>query len=246
MAGRPRRVPIAELTAGPRQLEREVAHYVGHVLRLRPGDFFVAFDPTTGLEAEVVAENVDDAGVFVRVGELRAGRARAAREIVWIQALAKADKCDAIVRDATELGATQIVIATTERSVVRLDGARAEARLARWRRIADEAARQCERSEAPRVEAIVPWEDALVGVGDTAARFCLWEQARDPLGPALDDALAGACPLAFACGPEGGLTEGEASFARGRGWCAVSLGPRILRTETVAAAVLGAVTVWGG
>jgi 16S rRNA (uracil1498-N3)-methyltransferase len=74
----------------------------------------------------------------------------------------------------------------------------------------------------------------------------LREGATEALGPALFSALAEQSPLAFACGPEGGLDDDEVEFARGRGWKITSLGPIALRTETVAAAVLGAVRVWGG
>ena len=79
-------------------------------------------------------------------------------------------------------------------------------------------------------------------------RFCLWEQATEPLAPPLfDGARAPGVPLAFACGPEGGLEDARGRRGRARaGWLVVSLGPFALRTETVAAAVLGAVRVWEG
>lgn len=157
------------------------------------------------------------------------------------------DKCDAVVRDATELGATRIVVVQTERSVVRLDAARASDRRARWTRIAQEAARQCGRSDAPAIEPVAAWTEALARVEPAAAaRFCLWERAVAPLGPALVDALARGGPLAFACGPEGGLEAGEVERAAAAGWTIASLGRLTLRTETVAAAVLGAVVVLAG
>src|SRR5205085_12123386 len=90
------------------------------------------------------------------------------------------------------------------------------------------------------------WEEALDHAGADAARFCLWEEAVEALAPELFAALDQHLPLAFACGPEGGLDPDEVAAARHRGWRAVSLGARPLRTETVAAAVLGAVAVWGG
>jgi 16S rRNA (uracil1498-N3)-methyltransferase len=95
------------------------------------------------------------------------------------------------------------------------------------------------------VEAPCPWPEALARVEPEAARFCLWERAAGALGPPLFVALAEGASLAFACGPEGGLEDGEADLARSTGWQVVSLGPLALRTETVAAAVLGAVRVWG-
>ena len=75
------------------------------------------------------------------------------------------------------------------------------------------------------------------------ARFCLWENATEPLGATLPDAIARVASMAFAIGPEGGLTAEEVEEARVLGYAPVSLGPFVLRTETVAAAVLGAVRV---
>jgi 16S rRNA (uracil1498-N3)-methyltransferase len=239
------RAPIASLSPGERRLEGPVAHYLGRVLRLRAGSEFVAFDPTAGTEADAVVVHVEGDAMAVRFGATRAGTS-APRALTWIQGYAKADKCDAVVRDATELGATRIVVATTRRSVVRLDDARTSARVVRWTRIAEEAARQCGRSDAPLVERPVSWADALACAGADDARFCLWERATDPLAPGLFDALGRGVPLAFACGPEGGIEDDEVALATAQGWKATSLGPLLLRTETVAAAVLGAVRVWSG
>jgi 16S rRNA (uracil1498-N3)-methyltransferase len=238
------RVPIADLATGERQLDAATAHYVGRVLRLRSGDAFVAFDPATGREADARAHLVEAGAVTVRIDVLRPGAAPDGQDVTWIQALAKADKCDAVVRDATELGATRIIVAITKRSVVRLDDDRAASRAARWARIAREATRQCGRSHAPAVDVTGTWHEALARVAVEHARFCLWERATEPLGVPLLEALGRGAPLAFACSPEGGLDETEVEVARSSGWRVVSLGRRILRTETVAAAVLGAVAVW--
>lgn len=238
------RAPIPDLAPGERRLEGAVAHYLGRVLRLRAGDTFVAFDPASAREADAVTVWTDVDSVTVRFGPLREAATRATRPLMWIQGLAKGDKCDAVVRDATELGATRVLVAVTRRSVVKLDAARAAERQARWARIAQEAARQCGRSDAPLVDAPCPWDEALRRIPEDAARFCLWERATDPLAPPLLEALASEVPVAFACGPEGGLEDREVDAARSAGWRAVSLGPLALRTETVAAAVLGAVRVW--
>jgi len=240
-----RRVPIPDLSAGDRTLGDALAHYVAHVLRMRPGETFVAFDPSTGLEADasILPSRGPDDAIDIRLGAPRPGVVRARRSVIWIQALAKGTKCDAVVRDATELGATRVIVAAAKRSVVRLDAARAAARADRWTRIAREAARQSGRAIAPGIDAPRSWEDALGCVDDDHDRFCLWEQATEPLGPRLLSSLERSAGLAFACGPEGGLDVEEIELARRRGWSVVSLGPRLLRTETVAAAVLGAVEI---
>ena len=239
------RAPVPSLSAGERRLEGAIAHYLARVLRLRAGDTFVAFDPATGFEADATTVSAEGAAILVRCSALRPGsRAHSPAAIMWIQGLAKGDKCDAIVRDATELGVTRIVVAVTRRSIVKLDRARRETRQARWARVAQEAARQCGRSDAPIIDPPSPWADALSLAHNAGARFCLWEQATVPLAPGLFEALAKCSSLAFACGPEGGLEQGEAALAESQGWSLVSLGALALRTETVAAAVLGAVRVW--
>jgi 16S rRNA (uracil1498-N3)-methyltransferase len=237
------RAPIAELAAGEHTIGGALGHYLARVLRLHAGSAFVAFDLAKGCEADAVVVSANADVLTLRIGPLRPGKVPSSQALTWIQGFAKADKCDAVVRDATELGATRIVVAVTKRSIVKLDEARAAARADRWTRIAQEAARQCGRSEAPTVERPAPWTDALAHVPDDTARFCLYENATQPLGPALFEGLAGGRPLAFACGPEGGLDETEVAHATATGWTIASLGPLTLRTETVAAAVLGAVRV---
>jgi len=238
------RAPVADLAPGPRRLDARTARYLARVLRLREGDRFVAFDPARAVEGDARITSLDGDAAAVDVSALARSRVVAARSTLWIQGLAKGDKCDAIVRDATELGATAVVIATTARAVVKLDPARAAARLERWRRIAGEAARQCGRGDAPSVD-LAPWGEALARAPAGSARFCLYEAAVAPLGPPLLAALDDGRALAFAAGPEGGLTDEEARAAEDADYACVSLGPFILRTETAAAAVLGAARVWG-
>jgi 16S rRNA (uracil1498-N3)-methyltransferase len=225
-------------------LDANAARYVARVLRLKEGDLFVAFDPASRMEADASIVRVTPREVVVHVDEPRAGAVVAPRDVTWVQGMAKGEKMDAIVRDATELGATSFVAAATERAVARVAAERGDARRGRWERIAREAARQSGRADAPRVTGPLDWDEALATVDEGAARFLLWESATEPLAGPLAEALADGRGLAFAVGPEGGITEGEARRATERGWRALSLGPLILRTETVAAAVLGAARVW--
>jgi len=224
-------------------LDRAASHHLGSVLRARPGDGFVAFDPETRVEADGQVLEVERGRIHAEIGAVRPGRVVAPLPITWIQGLAKGEKMDNIVRDATELGATHFVPVATEFSIVRLAAARVEARRARWTRIAEEAARQSGRADPPSISAVLSWDDAIgSGTGD-AARFCLFERAREPLGPALARALRRGDALAFAAGPEGGLAGEEVESAREAGFEVVSLGELILRTETVVTAVLGAVRI---
>jgi 16S rRNA (uracil1498-N3)-methyltransferase len=226
------RVLMSDLTKGERELDAEQARYVLRVHRLRTGDRFVAFDPKRSMECdvEIVARK------HVRLSDPRAvSVSTGGRSITWIHGCPKGDKSDAIVRDATELGATLIVFAHTARVV----GRTRATRLARWERVAREASRQCGRGDVPEVTLAATFEEALASV-DAETRVCL-----HPTGQPLASVLAAAHgSLAFAAGPEGGFTEGELREAANHGFISCQLGAYVLRTETAAAAALGAAALF--
>ena len=238
------RAPVAKLASGERTLSAESSQYLCRVLRLREGEKFVAFDPESRTEAEAIILEASASAARVTVGDCHAASVVADTPVALVYGLAKGDKVDSVVRDATELGATRIVIARTTRAVAKLDGERAGTKVERWRRIAEQAARQCGRADPPVVEGVLDWREALaLASAEGAAKFCLWENATEPLAPELRAALGRGAPISFAIGPEGGITEAEVQQARVLGYAPVSLGRFILRTETVAAAVLGAVRI---
>jgi 16S rRNA (uracil1498-N3)-methyltransferase len=240
------RVPVEGLAEGELRLDAEASRFAARVHRLGAGDVFVAFDPARGTEADATIVDVARGMVVARVGAPRRGAVAAQRPLVWLQGIAKGDKVDAIVRDATELGATRIVPFVSRFGVVKVSAAARDDKRARWERVAREAARQSGRAYMPVVDAPRAFEDALAAVDDTHTRILLYERAEDPLGPLLTAPPAGARPLAFAAGPEGGFDGDEVERARAAGWRIASLGDTILRAETVAAAVLGAVRILGG
>ena len=238
-----RRAPVGDLAGNRRvTLDASTSRYLGRVLRLAEGDAFVAFDPRAAVEADARVVGSSRGALVVEIGDLRSANVTAPRRITLVQSLAKGEKCDAIVRDATELGATSIVFAATARTVVDLKPSRATERLARWERIALEAARQCLRGDVPTI-ATSTWADSMRANASDAC-FVLHPDARANSAAALRSALADPDRgLAFAVGPEGGLSSEELEIAEKEGWTAISLGPIVLRTETVAATLLGAARV---
>jgi 16S rRNA (uracil1498-N3)-methyltransferase len=238
------RAPIGDLAEGERVLPAETSRYLCRVLRLGAGARFVAFDPESRLEGEATVVDPSPDAARIRVAALQPARIVAASALVLVYGLAKGDKVDAVVRDATELGATRIVLARTERSIAKVDAERAPAKRDRWKRIAEEAARQCGRADPPAIVGALSWSGALDDAASAcAARFCLDPRAPASLGLPLGDATAREAAIAVAIGPEGGLSADEIAIAIGKGFLPVSLGPFILRTETVAAAVLGAIRI---
>ena len=239
MIGARLRVPCALLASGDVPLSAEAATYVTRVHRLAVGDTFLAFDPERGTEAEAELFAIGKRGAVARISAIRAASALPARAVTLIQGTCKGDKMDGIVRDATELGATRIIPAITARSVARPDAARAD----RWRRIAVEAARQCGRGDAPIVEAPALLPAAFALVDGAALRLCLDPTAAASLGSRLP-IVAAATNIAILVGPEGGLDAAELDAAALAGFGRVRLGGFVLRTETVCAAVLGALVIW--
>jgi 16S rRNA (uracil1498-N3)-methyltransferase len=239
------RAPIRGLAAGEQELDEEASRYLVRVLRLASGARFVGFDPDAQTEADVTIVDADAHNARVSIAAIRQAAVTERTPLVLIYALAKGDKVDDVVRDATELGATRIIVTRTERSVVKAEADKAKSKIDRWKRIVVEAARQCGRSDPPQVDGIYGWPDAL----DRAAlecerRFCLDPRAVQPIGEALptkeDD---GSPSIAFAIGPEGGLSSDEIEIAMTKGFLPVHMGRFVLRTETVAAAILGAVRI---
>jgi 16S rRNA (uracil1498-N3)-methyltransferase len=230
------------LKEGEVTLRDSVARYVAGARRIGAGEEILLFDPATAREAVALVVSVRKAEIVCLLGPVRpSSAARAVRRVTLLQAIGKGDKFDAVVRHATELGATAIVAVDTERSVVRL-ATKGPGRLERWRRIAAEAARQSGRGDAPAISGPTPWAEAIAQAPNRALKVCLFEGASEPLGPHLGR-LGPADAVVFAIGPEGGLETSEVETAQRGGFVAVSLGDIILRTETVAAAVLGGLRI---
>jgi 16S rRNA (uracil1498-N3)-methyltransferase len=231
---------LRRATGGGRRPEHTIEirgddlHYVVDVLRLRQGDSLEVFDGRGAAYPARIVE-VTARAARLALGERREA-ARPGARVTAVQALCKGEKMDWVVQKCVELGAARIVPLAAERSVVRLDAQRAASRVARWRKIAAEAARQCGRADVPEVAAVRSFADLGAELVEGETRVILHEGARDRLRP-----LLGGDRYALAIGPEGGFTEREVEEAHALGFRAASLGERILRTETVALAVLALV-----
>jgi 16S rRNA (uracil1498-N3)-methyltransferase len=218
-------VPRARIAGDEARLLAPERHYLRDVLRLPDGAPLEVFDGEGGAYDAALAP-----GDALRLGPRRAApAARAPLHLAF--ALARGEKADLVVQKATELGVARLCPFAAARSVVRLDAERGAERARRWRRIAEEAARQCGRADVPEVDAPVPLDDVLAGAPAGFARLLLYEGGGEPLARAVDPAAPGHLAVV---GPEGGFDEEEVSAALARGARLASLGPRILRFETAA------------
>ena len=217
-------------------LEGADAHHAATVLRLRPGAAVTVLDGQ-GRELVCVAEVVEKRRLTLRVTRTSHPPPPPV-EITLYQGLAKGDKLEWVIQKATELGATRIVPLAAARSIAKLEPARVAGKLARWRAIAREAAEQSERATIPEVSAPV----TLAGLTLPPEMLAL-VLAERATGASLPHALPAAPPRAIALfvGPEGGWDPAELASLASLGAAPVSLGPRILRTETAGLAALAIV-----
>jgi 16S rRNA (uracil1498-N3)-methyltransferase len=232
------RLLLPGVQAGTARITGEKFHYLVRVLRLAAGDALRVFDGA-GLEFPARVESLSESEAVLSLGA--AESAPAGRPVWLLQGLPKADKLEWVVQKGTELGATDFVPLSLERCVVKLDEARGGKKVQRWQTIADEAARQCGRADVPTVHAPQALAAGLSGLPEGAALLVLDEEARSPsLAEALR-ALPEGKPVALLVGPEGGLARAEVEAARAAGGIPVTMGRRILRTETAALVALAAV-----
>ena len=220
-------------------LAPEAAQHVAKSLRLKAGDAITVFDGRGG-EYDATLQRIDKDRVDVKVGAFRAEERESALALGLVQGLPEADKMDWIIQKATELGITWVQPVICERSVVRLSGERAARREAHWRRVAVAAAEQCGRTRVPEVRPALGFMSWIAAPADVPR----WMLVRD--APPLAAHAPATSPLELVVGPEGGLAEREVALARDRGCEPVSLGPRVLRTETAPLAALAAIhALWG-
>jgi len=227
-----------DVADGLASLNAEDSRHAVRVLRLTPGETIELV--AGGRRYLSSIESADEARVTARLqSELRSTEADTC--LVLYQGLPKADKMEFIIQKSTELGVMAVVPVAMERSVAKLEGKDALKKAERWQKIAREAVKQCARARVPEVRApqklsalreelaaldllIVPWEDAR----DGSIAACLAPFAGRP-----------GLRVGILIGPEGGISPREAEWLReAAGGRLVTLGPRILRTETAGLAAI--------
>jgi 16S rRNA (uracil1498-N3)-methyltransferase len=228
-------VPVPEPAPAEVVLTGERRHYLLHVLRLAEGAELEVFDGR-GQSFQARVARMDAQAVRLALGPARSAPPR--RSVSVLQGLPKGDKLEWVLQKGTELGAAAFYPVATVRSVVKLEPRRAQERTARWAKIAEEAARQCRRNDVPVVHAPQPLLEAARALAPGTALLVLDEEENAvPLGEAFR-ACAPQAPVALVVGPEGGLAREEVAALVALGARGVSLGSRILRTETAALAAL--------
>jgi 16S rRNA (uracil1498-N3)-methyltransferase len=228
-----KRVLVATANEGIVELTGDVFHHLAVVLRVQAGEALEVFDGA-GRTFEATVVDVGASTLSVKVGPPR--MRSTGRAITIVQGLPKADKFEWVLQKGTELGASAFLPVVTQRSLVRAP-ADAAKKTERWRRIVEEAARQCGRADVPMLAepcllSKLPWPAGEVLVLDEAERTRRLSQA------VLEHPNR---PLTLVVGPEGGLDRTEVEKLIEQGAHSVSLGPLVLRTETAALAALAVI-----
>jgi 16S rRNA (uracil1498-N3)-methyltransferase len=243
----------------PASVRRHVA-----VLRLEPGAEIVLFD---GSGRQARARLDGDVAIVLALETATDERAR----VVLVQAMPKGTKSDDVVRMATELGAHAVHFALSDHAVARPDEARGSKKTSRWQRIAEEAARQCERATVPEVHAPSPLLDVCGRAPSEATRLVAWARGGRPIADQLrelhprvhytpptndtepaetgtpsEDAPPSAREVWIAVGPEGGFSDAELAALDRLGFARVTLGPHVLRVDTAALAALAQIAALVG
>lgn len=228
---------------GVARLPKDEAKHAAKVLRLRPGDPVCAMDGAGG-RWDAVIESVGE-GVTVRLMDRLPDNEAPVRVTVY-EGVPKAEKLDFIAQKLTELGAAALIPVKMERCVVRLDEKDGRKRRERLERIAFEAAKQCRRGRAPEIAEPLTWKQALQRMAYHDLVLVPWE---DAMGRRMKDAFAehpDAKDIGIVIGAEGGMSPDEVGALRDVGALTVTLGPRILRTETAAVVSAAlAMQLWG-
>ncbi len=238
-------IPVSAITEDTVTITGDLFHHMVHVLRLKRGSRICLVDGG-GREYTGVIRRMNGESVSVAMEECRQAQAAASGPAITLfQGLPRGDKLELILQKCTELGASGIVPFAAARSIARVPSTRLEEKLERWRRIAKEAARQSNRNSVPDIYFAADLTEAL-HLADNHIKLFLWEQAEPGT---LRSTLAGMDrpeQLAVIIGPEGGFTAEEAASAVKCGAIPVSLGKRIVRTETAGLAILAILQFhWG-
>ncbi len=216
-------------------------NHIRNVLRLKEGD-----------RVQIVSENdlhlflctIQSEGeneIVCRVDETVLNETELPSRIYLFQGLPKSDKMEWIIQKAVELGVYEIIPVRTENAVVKLDAKKAAAKVTRWQTIAETAAKQTKRSHIPVVGEVMDFKDALHYMQDMDHRFMAYEKAdaegMDETRRLLSSVSQGQSAAIF-IGPEGGFSPEEVNAAADAQVERITLGRRILRTETAGMTLL--------
>lgn len=213
-------------------------NHIRNVLRMKEGDELWISD---GQEKEYACtiEAFANEEVILHIRYVQHPDYELPSKIYLFQGLPKADKMELIIQKAVELGAYSVIPVSMKRCVVKLEGAKADKKTARWQQIAESAAKQSKRMLVPEVHSVIKFQDALEIAKGLDVCLVPYEMAKGmEKTKKIIEELAPGKSIGIFIGPEGGFEEEEIRMAMDAGAFPITLGHRILRTETAGLAIL--------
>ena len=225
-------VPLEQIWDGHAQITGDDVNHIANVLRMKEGEKLV-ISAGRGVDYLCAIESFQPESVELVIEEERPVQTELPSKLILFQALPKADKMEWIIQKAVELGAAEIVPVSSRRCVVRLDDKKKEKKLARWQTIAEAAAKQSGRGKIPEIHTVLSFSQALSYAEELDTVLIPYELS-DNMAESVEvmKKAAGGRSIGIFIGPEGGFERSEVEAAMEAGAAPVSLGKRILRTET--------------
>lgn len=231
----------------PEQIEESVIHIVGgdvnhirNVLRMSQGDRLIVGSQDTQ-EYTCYIEQITEREVTAHIMYVQDTHAELPSKIYLFQGLPKSDKMEWIIQKAVELGVYEVIPVETQRTVVKWDEKKAAKKVQRWQQIAEGAAKQSGRGFVPRIHSVCKFAQALEYGQRCPAKWIPYERAAGmAVTRKMFKDLKPGQDVAVFIGPEGGFAEQEIQMAQEAGYTPITLGRRILRTETAGLALLSA------
>lgn len=220
------------------------ARYMNKVLRLGVQDTVILFNES-GMEYSCTISEIDGRRILLTVGEIKKVHRESNLDIVLCQALSKGKKMDFVIQKGTELGVKRFIPVVSSRSVSRHGTGEGMGKIGRWKKIALESARQSGRNFIPQIDDVVEFnelQDNLSG-GANILKIIPWEEEKSTglksvLESLTQNPLKKIKKVIILIGPEGGFSDEEVESSIKAGYIPVTLGKRILRTETAALAAV--------
>jgi 16S rRNA (uracil1498-N3)-methyltransferase len=214
-------------------------NHIRNVLRMKPGEEIAVSNGTDGREYRCGIESFTEDEVICSLRFVKEDGVELPSRIHLFQGLPKADKMELIVQKAVELGAYEVIPVAARRCVVRLDEKKAASRISRWQGIAEAAAKQSRRGIIPQVHPVMNMREAVAYARTMEVKLIPYELAEN-MGHTKEvlGAVKPGTDIAVFIGPEGGFEQEEIELAMAAGIEPVTLGRRILRTETAGLTVL--------
>lgn len=214
------------------------AHHIKNVLRMRQGEEILISDGEK-MEYNCTVAELNEEEVVVNILSSGESGIELPSRIYLFQCLPKSDKMELIIQKAVELGVHEIVPVASSRCVVKLDAKKEAGKIKRWQGIAESAAKQSKRMLIPQVHSVMRFADALKYAEEMDVKLIPYELATGMAGTReLIQSIQPGQSVAVFIGPEGGFDESEVLQAKEAGVLPITLGKRILRTETAGFTVL--------